>query len=74
MSKIFIKPANGLKIRDPETKIHLPEEGAQVEKSPFWSRRIKSGDVLQVEALAPKKEEAKKEEKSEKINLKQGDK
>lgn len=72
--KVFIKPAPGLKIRDPETKIQLPEEGAQVEKSSFWSRRIKAGDVVQVEALASKKEEAKKEEKSEKINLKQGDK
>lgn len=69
MSKIFIKPAPGLKVRDPETKEHLPENGANVVKSPFWIRRIKDGDVVLAEVAQPK--EIKKEEK---INLKQGDK
>lgn len=73
MSRIFVKPAPGLKIRDPETKLHLPEEGAQVVKSSFWSRRIKDGDVLTTEPK-PEVKEIKKEEKTEKINLKQGDK
>lgn len=42
---ITIKPAPGLRVLDPATMQPLPPEGAQVEKSAHWLRRIKAGDV-----------------------------
>jgi hypothetical protein len=76
LNKIFIKPAPGFKIRDPESKMHIPEQGEYVVRTPFWTRRILDKDVSIVEPKKEAKEiEAfKKEEKSEKHNMKQGDK
>jgi hypothetical protein len=45
---VFVKPAKGLRVRDPISKLHLPEEGKEVPESTFWIRRLKSGDVVQV--------------------------
>lgn len=42
---MFVKPAPGLKIRDPELKDFLPDEGREVAESPYWSRRIRDNDV-----------------------------
>lgn len=51
MSKIYIKPAPGLKVRTQQGSF-LPEEGAEVERDSFWVRRINDGDV--VETTPPK--------------------
>lgn len=47
--RIKVKPAEGLKIRDERTKQVLPVEGAAVEHSTYWQRRIQCGDVVLVE-------------------------
>lgn len=54
--KIFIKPADGLRIKDPETFQVLAKEGEYKTHSTYWQRRILDGDVLEV----PTKHEAKK--------------
>lgn len=47
---MFVKPAAGLKVRDPDSLLHLPPEGAEVPESQFWFRRLAAGDVVRVEA------------------------
>lgn len=42
---MFIRPAPGIKIRDPILRSYVPEEGMEVVESSFWLRRIKDGDV-----------------------------
>lgn len=46
--KIKVKPAVGVKVRDPLTMQHLPDEGKEVVASTYWVRRIKCGDVIDV--------------------------
>jgi hypothetical protein len=54
---IFIKPAGGLLVRDPQTMQPLAAEGEHKPRTSYWLRRLASGAV--VEANPPK--EAKKE-------------
>lgn len=42
---MFVKPAKGVEIRDPETQQYLPPEGSAVPRTPFWIRRVKAKDV-----------------------------
>lgn len=42
---MFVKPRKGLKVRDPVTKGFLPEAGAQVPNSIYWTRRLRDKDV-----------------------------
>ena len=49
-----IKPAPGLKVRDPVTKQHLKEEGEQKPRTTFWLRRLAAGEVLEVKSDAVK--------------------
>ncbi len=50
MIKIFIKPGPGRKVINPATGGFLPECGARVEKTQYWSRRIgQGGAVLSVD-------------------------
>lgn len=42
---IFIVPAEGMKIRNPQTGKHLNAEGEKVVLSSYWSRCLLSGDV-----------------------------
>lgn len=46
---MFVKPAAGLKVRDPYTKRHLPESGKEVPESAYWLRRVAAGDVQRVD-------------------------
>jgi hypothetical protein len=55
---MFVKPAEGRTVPDPETGTPLPTEGAFVRRSGFWVRRVKSGDA--VEAAPPKGAKAPK--------------
>lgn len=44
-----VKPAPGLKVRDPETKDYLPDEGREVgDFNLYYIRRLKDGDVVLV--------------------------
>lgn len=45
-----IAPKKGMIVRDPITKIALPEEGKEVEINSFWLRRLSSGDVVEVKS------------------------
>lgn len=42
---MFIKPAPGLKIPDPDLNDFLPELGREVPDGPYWRRRINDQDV-----------------------------
>lgn len=42
---MFVKPRKGLKVRDPVTKGLLPEAGALVSNSIYWTRRLRDHDV-----------------------------
>lgn len=43
---MHIRPAPGLRVRDPISKRHLPEGGKDVPESSFWMRRLAEGDVV----------------------------
>lgn len=45
MRTVHIVPAEGIKVRDPETGAHIPESGATVSLTPYWRRRITEGAV-----------------------------
>lgn len=58
--KFFIKPAPGLIIRDPVTKVPLAEVGEVKPRSAYWLRRFRDGSVIA--ASAPKPAKAAKED------------
>ncbi|MGR6980811.1 DUF2635 domain-containing protein [Testudinibacter sp. P27/CKL/0425] len=46
---IKIKPKSGLIIRDPETLEQLAGKGEDKPRNSYWLKRLKDGDVEQVE-------------------------
>jgi len=51
---MFIKPAPGLRVRNPETKQLLPAEGIEVpDDSILWTRILNDGDVVRATPPAP---------------------
>ncbi len=42
---MYVKPAPGLKVRDPDLMDFLPEGGREVLASLFWHRRVRDRDV-----------------------------
>jgi hypothetical protein len=51
--RIFVVPTRPeVKVLDPTTGAHIPSEGAEVERSTYWLRRLRDGDV---KAGEPKK-------------------
>ena len=49
---MFVKPKTGLKIPDPALLDYLPEDGREVESSAYWIRRLRDGDVIEVDTEA----------------------
>jgi hypothetical protein len=46
---MIVKPAPGLKVRDPVKKDFLPEKGRTVSETDlYWNRRLRDGDVVLV--------------------------
>lgn len=45
---MHLKPQPGRVVTDPATGQPLPEEGARVEPSQYWFRRLQDGDVTEV--------------------------
>ncbi|PJC99194.1 DUF2635 domain-containing protein [Janthinobacterium sp. BJB1] len=43
---MFVKPAPGLRIPDPDLHDFLPEQGREVPDAPYWQRRIHDQDVV----------------------------
>jgi hypothetical protein len=50
---MFVKPAPGLKVRDPISFLHIPETGKEVPESSYWYRRLRSGDIVVCSPPAP---------------------
>ncbi len=48
---MFVKPKDGLPVRDPATKRHLPAEGKEVPETSYWLRRLKCGDVVLIQQI-----------------------
>lgn len=47
MTRVLVRPAKGLVVRDPATMEVLPAEGKKVDvNAPYWVRRIRDKDVL----------------------------
>lgn len=49
---MLVRPAPGVQLRDPVTGHFLPAEGAEVQPTAFWLRRLRAGDVVAVD-VAP---------------------
>ncbi len=45
---MHIKPAPGLRVRDPDLRDFLPDEGRVVPDTAYWRRRLRDGDVVHV--------------------------
>jgi len=60
---MYVKPKPGLKVREPAAPYAvLPPEGKEVpDDDPYWTRRIRSGDVTVEQAPAYADEPAKEE-------------
>lgn len=50
---MFVRPAPGMKVRDPDSRLPLPAEGREVPESSYWVRKIRSGDVVLADPAAP---------------------
>ena len=54
---MLVKPASGLKLRDPATKLFLGPEGLEVpDDDPLWNRMLADKDVVKVKAPAAKED------------------
>lgn len=51
---MFVKPAEGLTIRDPDLHDLLPAEGREVPNTDYWQRRLRDGDVTEAAKPSPK--------------------
>lgn len=71
MEKKLVIPKKGVKVRDPQTGQHLPEEGAVRSLNTYYDRRIKDGDL---EVRDVPKSVTKSAQPSKKAVQKDGDK
>ena len=56
---MFVKPAPGLRVLDPLSRLPLPAEGKEVADDSYWNRRLRSGDVVRGEPQVVKASKAK---------------
>ena len=54
---MYVKPAEGLLVRDPVTKEALHEDGREVPRNQYWNRPLRSGDLLPAKPAKPVKPE-----------------
>lgn len=50
---MFVKPAKGVKVRDPVSLLHIPESGAEYPVSSWLLRKLKSGDMVACTTPSP---------------------
>ncbi|MDE1715744.1 DUF2635 domain-containing protein [Chromobacterium amazonense] len=50
---MYVKPKDGLVIRDPDLLDLLPVAGREVPETDYWYRRLRDGDVALASAEAP---------------------
>lgn len=48
---MFVKPAEGLVIRDPDLLDLLPATGREVPDSVYWQRRLRDRDVVEADPI-----------------------
>lgn len=53
---MFVKPATGLQVRDPDLLDLIPEAGREVPETDYWIRRVIDGDVVEVKAKGSKEQ------------------
>jgi hypothetical protein len=58
-NKIYIKPKEGLQVRDPQTYQPLPAAGAWVTRNSYWIKRQAEGSVEKATPPAKTKAPAK---------------
>lgn len=58
--RVYIKPKNDKRPVYPRSSRLLPVEGAEVELSIYWQRRLKDGDVEVTNPPKPRAERAKR--------------
>jgi len=46
MEKVFVKPVEGKRCKDPRSNLVLPERGKYVPKNSYWLRRVSDGDCV----------------------------
>lgn len=52
---MLIKPAPGIKVRDPASRLLIPETGLEVaEHNTYWLRRLADGDVVEAKPAPTK--------------------
>ena len=47
VKQMFLKPKEGLLVKDPKTKTALLPEGGWINLTTYWRRRLKKGDVIE---------------------------
>ena len=56
---MLIKPAPGIKVRCPASRLLVPELGLEVaEHDTYWLRRLADGDVVEAKPASPTKASA----------------
>ncbi|MET3135504.1 hypothetical protein AAKU55_005814 [Oxalobacteraceae bacterium GrIS 1.11] len=50
---MFVKPAPGLLIPDPDLRDYLSDEGREVPDTSYWHRRLSDGDVVAAKPETP---------------------
>lgn len=50
---MFVKPAPGMAVRDPDLRDMLPAEGREVARTDYWLRRLLDGDAIEVDPKKP---------------------
>lgn len=62
MTRIFVKPTEkGLIVRDPVTKLALPDTGRSVPNTSYWRRRLKDGSIIKAKKpVSPAPKDLKK--------------
>jgi len=54
-STMKIKPAEGLIVRDPDTRRPLAAKGEVKPKNAYWMRRLRDGDVVEITGSTKRK-------------------
>ncbi|MGE0671969.1 MAG: DUF2635 domain-containing protein [Methylibium sp.] len=50
LASMFVVPAAGLTVLDPDTRMPLGAEGGHVPRTTYWLRRLREGDVVELAA------------------------
>ncbi len=49
---MFVKPLDGLTVRDPRSRVPLPADGVEVPETSFWLRRLRDKSIAIAEPAA----------------------